>query len=127
MDSLSVTASVITVITLAWDSSKAAYELIDGLMDALKVIAHSKNLLSETQNTLDSLKDALTSGSEPADVLSFILQKIRLGVTLESTRGVCNKFSETIKEFTSHSTDLRFSKRDKLMITFHESKINRLN
>src|SRR5271170_6099994 len=110
MDPLSVTASVIAVATLAWASSKAAYELIDGLVDAPKAIAHSKNLLSETQNTLDSLKDALTSGSEPAGVLGSILQKIRLGVALESTRGVCNEFGETIKGFTSHSTDLRFSK-----------------
>ena len=127
MDPLSVTASVIGITTFAWDSCKAAYELIDGLVNAPKVVAHSKNLLSETQGTLNGLKNAITSGSAPSAILDSILQEIRLGVALESARAVCDEFSETIRRFTNHSTDLKFSKRDRLAITFRESTINRLN
>ena len=127
MDPLSVTASVIGITTFAWDSCKAAYELIDGLVNAPKVVAHSKNLLSETQGTLNGLKNAITSGSAPSAILDSILQEIRLGVALESARAVCDEFSETIRRFTNHSTDLRLSKCDRLTITFRESTINRLN
>jgi len=127
MDPLSVTASVIGITTFAWDSFKAAYELVDGLGNAPKVIAHSKKLLSETQSTLNGLKTSLTSGSAPSAVLDSILQEIRLGVALESARAVCDEFSETIRRFTNHSTDLRLSKCDRLTITFRESTINRLN
>jgi len=127
MDPLSMTASVISITTFAWNSCKVAYELVDGLAKAPKVVAHSKNLLSETQGTLNGLKNALRSGSAPSAVLNSILQEIRLGVALESARAVCDEFSGTIRRFTNHSTDLRLSRRDRLTITFRESTINRLN
>ncbi|KAF4628710.1 hypothetical protein G7Y89_g9442 [Cudoniella acicularis] len=76
MDPLSVTASTIGIATLAWQSCKAVYQLVDGLKEAPKAIAHSKKLLSETQS-------------------------------------VCDKFGETIKGSTRHSTDSRFSNRDR--------------
>ena len=127
MDPLSETASVIGVTNFAWDSCKAAYELVDGLANAPKVVAHSKSLLSETRSTLNGLKTSLTSGSAPSAVLDSVLQEMRLGIALESARAVCDDFSETIRRFTNHSTDLRFSTRDRLMVTFRESTINRLN
>jgi Fungal N-terminal domain of STAND proteins len=92
-----------------------------------KTIAHSKKLLSETQNTLEGLKDTLISGFEPTCVLDSVLQKIKLNIALKSTQGVCDEFGEMIKGFTKHSTDLRFSNRDRLVVSFHESKISRFN
>jgi hypothetical protein len=127
MDPLSATASAIGIATFAWQSCKAAYELVDGLTGAPKAIAHSKKLLSETQSTLEGLKDTLISGSEPTCVRDSVLQKIKLDIALKSTQGVCDEFGETIKGFTKHSTDLRFSNRDRLVVSFHESKISRFN
>ena len=48
MDPISLAASVIAVATLAWQSTKAAYNVVDGLVEALNVIANSKQLLSQT-------------------------------------------------------------------------------
>lgn len=48
MDPLSVTASVIAITTLTWQSCKAAYDLVDGLAEAPQAIARSKNSLIET-------------------------------------------------------------------------------
>jgi len=76
MDPLSLTASVIAIATLAWQSSKAVYDVVDGLMEALNAIANSKRLLSQTQNTLDTLTDTLIAGTETPGVLNSALQKI---------------------------------------------------
>jgi Fungal N-terminal domain of STAND proteins len=127
MDPLSVTASTIAVATLAWQSSKAVYELVDGLIGAPKAVAHSKTLLSETQNTLESLRDMLSPESEAGPVLGSVLQKIKLDVALRSAQGVCDKYGNTIRGLTSHSTDARFSGRDRVAISLQESKINKFN
>jgi hypothetical protein len=127
MDPLSVTASAIGIATFAWQSCKAAHDLVDGLTEAPETIAHSKKLFFETQRTLEGLKDTLTSGSEPSSILDSVLQKIKLDTALVSTKGLCDRFGKEIQTFTKHSTDLRFSKRDRLAVSFHESKINRFN
>ena len=109
MDPLSVTASTIGIATLAWQSCKAVYQLVDGLQEAPKAIAHSKKLLSETQSTLEGLNDTLKSECKTIAVLNSALQKIKFDIALSSTQGVCDKFGETIKGSTRHSTDSRFS------------------
>jgi hypothetical protein len=47
---------MIAIATLAWQSCKAAYNLIDGLAEAPQAINRSKNSLIETQKTLDALQ-----------------------------------------------------------------------
>ncbi|KAN0087266.1 hypothetical protein V8E54_000954 [Elaphomyces granulatus] len=59
MDPVSLTPSVIAFATLAMQSCKATYDLIDGLAGAPQAIANSKTLLSETQKTLDALGQTL--------------------------------------------------------------------
>ncbi|OBT56259.1 hypothetical protein VE04_05108 [Pseudogymnoascus sp. 24MN13] len=127
MDPLSVTAGAISIATFALQSCMAAHELVGRLTEAPKTIAHSKKLLSETHNTLEGLRDTLISGSESTFVLDSVLQNINLSIALKSTQSVCDEFGETIKGFTKHSTDLRFSSRDRLAVSFHESKISRFN
>jgi Fungal N-terminal domain of STAND proteins len=127
MDPLSLTASVITVATLAWQSSKAAYDVVDGLIKVLNTIADSKRLLSQTQTTLDTLRDTLTVGTETPDALDSVLQKIKLDIALESARCLCDEFRKTMTRYTSHSTDLRFSNRNRFTVNLHESKITKFN
>lgn len=127
MDPLSLTASVIAVATLAWQSTKEAYGIVDGLVGAPNVIADSKRLLSQTQNTLDTLRDTLTTDTGTPGVLESVLQKIKLDSTLESVQCLCGEFGETLKGYTRHSTDSRYGKRDRLIVNLHGSKIARFN
>lgn len=127
MDGISLAASVIAVATLAWQSTKAVYDVVDGLVDAPNVIADSKRLLSQTQNTLDTLKGTLTAGTRTPGVLDSILQKIKLNSALESVQCLCNEFREKLMRYTSHSTDSRFGNRDRFTVSLHESKITRFN
>jgi hypothetical protein len=126
MDPLSVTASVIAVATAALQSAKALYVVIDGFVDAPHTVSQSKSLLSQTQTTLGTLTRTLETNSASGAVGS-VLKEIELGRALESTQSLCRDFATTLTSFTSHSTDLRFSTRDRFIVQFNESKIKRLN
>jgi len=125
-DPLSVTASVIAVATLAWQSSKAAYEMIDGLAGAPDAIARSQDVLSQTQTTINGLKETIVPGKASAEFES-VLRRVDLNVALKSATQLCDSFTTMIKDVTSHSTDAKFSKRDRLAVTLRESKIIRFN
>jgi hypothetical protein len=126
MDPLSVIASVIAVATAALQSAKALYDLVDGLVDAPHSVSQSKSLLSQTQTTLSTLTRTLETNSAFGAVGS-VLQEIELTKALESTQSLCQEFTITLTRFTSHSTDLRLSTRDRFIVQFNESKIKRLN
>lgn len=126
MDPLSVTASVIAVATAALQSAKALYDVVDGLVDAPRSVSQSQSLLSQTQTTLGTLTRTLKSNSA-AGAVDSVLKEIEVGKALKSTDSLCQEFTTTITKFTSHSTDSRFSTRDRFIVQFNESKINRLN
>lgn len=126
MDPLSVTASIIAVATLAAQSTKVAYQAIDGLVEAPQAIAHSKTLLAGTQTALDGLKGTLTTRQDPQARLGSVLQALELEQALRSTQQLCETFGTTIAKYTSRSTE-RFSSRDRILVSFHESQIMRFN
>lgn len=127
MEPLSVTASVIAVATLAAQSTKVVYQAIDSLVEAPQAIAHSKTLLAGTQTALDSLTGTLTTTQDPQARLGSVLQALELEQTLRSTQQLCEKFGATIAQYTSHSTDGRFSSRDRISVGFHKSQIDQFN
>ena len=126
MDPLSVTASVIAVATAALQSARSLHGVVDGLVDAPGSISQSKSLLSQTQTTLGTLTRILEINSA-SGVVSSVLKEIALSKALMSTKSFCEAFTATVTSFTSHSTDSHFSKRDRFVAYFNESKINRLN
>lgn len=127
MDPLSVTAGVIAIATFALQSSKAAYDFISGLAEAPQTIARSKAALHETQKTLGALQQMLTTASEPPNAIEAVLRTIGLDETLKTMKNLCDRFIDTIANFTSHSTAGRFSKRDRFAVIMNESKIVKFN
>ncbi|RYP46383.1 hypothetical protein DL768_007400 [Monosporascus sp. mg162] len=127
MDPLSVTASVIAVSTLALQSCKAAYNLVDGLAEAPQAIARSKASLAETQKTLGALQQTLKAGPAPDSELDAVLRIIDLNETLMSAKRLCDEYTAAITRFTSHSTEGQFSKRDRVIVNFQESKMNKFS
>ncbi|RYP66843.1 hypothetical protein DL770_008724 [Monosporascus sp. CRB-9-2] len=127
MDPLSVTASVIAVATLALQSCKAAYNLVDGLAEAPQAIARSKASLTETQKTLGALQQTLKAGPAPDSELDVVLRTIDLNETLVSVKRLCDEYTAAIVRFTSHSTEGKFSKRDRLIVNLQESKMNKFS
>ncbi|KAH7303264.1 hypothetical protein B0I35DRAFT_472337 [Stachybotrys elegans] len=127
MDSLSVTASVIAVAGLATQSAKAIYKLVDGLVEAPQAIANSKTLLAGTQSSLDTLTGALATKGDMQAGFASVLQTINLHGVLLSTQDLCDRFKTTITNYTSHSTESRFSNRDRFLVNLHESQIVQFN
>jgi septal ring factor EnvC (AmiA/AmiB activator) len=127
MDPLSVTASVIAIATFALQSSKAAYDFVNGLAEAPQAIARSRASLHETQKTLSTLQRMLTTASEPPNAIEAVLRTIELDETLKTTKCLCDQFIDTLASITSHSTAGQFSKRDRFAVIIHESKIAKFN
>ncbi|KAK0710402.1 hypothetical protein B0T21DRAFT_387341 [Apiosordaria backusii] len=126
MDPLSVTASVVALATAALQSAKALYDLVDGLVDAPHSVSHSKSLLSQTQTTLGTLARTLKTNCAP-DTVDSVLKEIELNKVLESTKSICQGFTAAMTRVTSHSTDSHFSKRDRLVVYFKDTKMSKLN
>ncbi|KAI1178046.1 hypothetical protein F4777DRAFT_576354 [Nemania sp. FL0916] len=127
MDGVSAAASVIAIVSAALQSAKATYRLIDGLVEAPKVVARSKAALLETQKTLSALQQMLIRASDSPSPVGAVLQMLKLDETLKATQIFCDQFHDTIAGFTSHSTTGRFSKRDRITVTIRGSKINKFN
>jgi hypothetical protein len=121
VDPLSMTASVIAVAGFAWTSSKALYDVVDGLVDAPQAIDNIKNDLVAVQAVLKSLTQVLDD--KQSTTLDPVLRQIGIDVALRGCSAVCDDFTATIAKYTTHSTETKFSKRDRLMVTFRKSKI----
>ncbi|KAK7991026.1 hypothetical protein PG990_015306 [Apiospora arundinis] len=127
MDPVSITASAIAFAGLVVTSVQAAYKAIDGLAEAPQAIVNAKTLLAGTQDSLNTLTSTLTATRDTQAKFGSVLRLIDLGKTLKSTEELCNKFKSKITEYTKHSTDSRFSNRDKITVHIHESEITRFN
>lgn len=127
MDPLSVTASMIAVAGLATQSVKAIYKAIDGLVEAPHAIARSKTLVAGTQSSLDTLARTLIVNEDMQVRFGSVLQSINLHETLLYTQELCDRFNTTITKYTSHSTDSRFSSRDRFLVNLHEPQIVQFN
>lgn len=122
---LAVAGSVITVATLAWDSTKKLHGLVDALKDAPKAIAHTKFILSSMDSTLVTLKHTLDT--EKSAAFEAALQGTRLADALEGSQQECDRFGKKFQTYTKHSKDTTVSKRDRFTLNIHESEINRFN
>ncbi|KJZ70282.1 hypothetical protein HIM_10326 [Hirsutella minnesotensis 3608] len=114
------------VATAALQSARALYNVVDGLVDAPHSVSQSKSLLSQTQTTLGTLTQTLEANSASGAVGS-VLEEIELSKALEWTESLCQAFTAAMTKFAGHSTDSHFSKRDRFVVYFNESEINRLN
>ncbi|PCG93837.1 Hypothetical protein PENO1_081460 [Penicillium occitanis (nom. inval.)] len=126
MDPLSITASAITIATLAAQSCKETYSLVSGLTDAPQSIAHSQRLLIQTEDSLVALEQLLMN-NKTSDILESTLRAISLEKTLKSTHDICTEFSAAVANVAKHSTDTKFSIRDRFSMYLKEAKINRFN
>lgn len=71
--------------------------------------------------------EQLLTNNKTSDILESTLQAISLEKTLKSTYDICSEFSAAIVGVTKHSTDIKFSIRDRVSVHLKEGKINRFN
>jgi len=119
-------ASVIGIATLAYSSSKALYELLNGIHQAPKTLEFLKTDLDALQKLLSSLKVELKHKPDQnlSDGLKQCLKEVER--SLKGCSKACDEFREKLSKITSHSTEQHTSLRDKVKLQFQEKEITTL-
>jgi hypothetical protein len=114
---LSIVASTIAVVTLAYKSTKTLVEFIDSLQGAQKLILDVKGDIKAVQATLTSIELLLEDKNDtPASVeLKDCLLSAK--VPIEDCRDACDDFGKDLKEWYHHNMS------DRLTTNFKEKKI----
>lgn len=115
-DPLSVAASLIAVVGLAWTSTQALHDAIDSWVGAPQTISNIKNELETLKAVLQALQRLFKDVQTPA--VDSVLVDMKVRSVLQSCQDVCDDFKALVTKWTRHSTEGKFSKRDKLAVTF---------
>lgn len=123
IEPLSITASVIGVTRLTYDSCKALNHIIKGLKNAPASLEALQKGLNSFEAVIKPLEQDFADVDDP-DLSPH--QRASLGAlqpVLQLCRTACDGFSERLTELTSHSDDNRFALRDRFRLHFNDSDI----
>jgi hypothetical protein len=122
-EALGITASVIAIATLAYDSSKRLFEIVDGIRNAHKAISDFKTDIEALQQLLKSLASEI-EGTEDANLPERFKKYLEeLKPLLNGCSNACLQFEQKISKITSHSDENRTSFRDSVKLQFQEKEI----
>lgn len=122
-DPLGGSASVIAVITLAYQSCKALNDVIGSFVNAPKTLQHLRGDLDVLQHLIRSIQsvvDGATKAQLSVDQETCIVELVP-GV--QSCQGACDDFTQKLSKITSHSKDNQVSWLDRTRIHFNEKDI----
>lgn len=122
-EALGLAASIIAIATLAYDSSKRLFEILDGIQKAPKAISEPKTDIGALQQLLKSLSSEV-EGTDDADLPDRFKKYLEeLKPSLEGCTNACIQFEEKISKITSHSDEKHTSFRDSVRLQFQEKEI----
>ncbi|KAJ6008190.1 hypothetical protein N7540_012166 [Penicillium herquei] len=118
-----LTASIIGIVTLAYQSSKTLYELIDGILNASKHLQDLNEEVTAITQVLASLKSAVegTSDDELSDGVKSSLRDAQPAI--QGCENVCKELFQKISEITSHSSSTHTRLDDRLRLKFQDKAI----
>lgn len=123
MDPISLTASVIAVATLAYDTGKALYELVE-------TYSHANDIFGELHSDVDGLNSVLRSlqtigGDDKGASFSqkHCLCLKELEPALNNCSDAYKAFKVKVDKLMTHSTPEHVSKRDKFALHFKTNDI----
>lgn len=111
-DPLSITASVLTLITAAVQSTKSLYETVKRFKDRNKTLRRLQDELQDLTNILDLLREVCTA---EASVLALLQSPI------DRCNQICREFEKSMKVFSENS---RTGIRDWAKMEFMRGDIN---
>ncbi|KAI1213193.1 uncharacterized protein F4807DRAFT_413235 [Annulohypoxylon truncatum] len=120
-DPLSITASVIAVATLAYQSLKSLSNTISALKHAPENLKDLRNDLDILQSLLDSLQKELGSTKSVNQTQSLTFG--RLKPALDDCKAACDGFNAKLIRLTSHSGTDHVNWFDRLRLQFKEDDI----
>lgn len=122
-DPLSLTASIIAIAGLAYQSSKNLYEVLNSIQNAPKTLQVLKEDISTIQHLLISIKRDIEDSSENSfsNGVKKCLEEAKL--VLAGLTTAADEFSEKIGKIMSHSNENHISARDRFKLRFEEKDI----
>lgn len=127
VEPLSITAAVIGVVRLTYDSCKSLNEKLKGIKHAPEKLETLHRDLDRFQSILNSQGEAtfgvLEDGALSADQKASLEA---LFTVMEGCRTVCANFEQKLSHLTSHSDENRMALRDRIRLHFNDSDIELL-
>jgi len=122
-EAVGLTASIIAIAALAYQSSKTLYELLDGIRNAPKTLQGLNEDLSAISHLLKSIKSAMEDSSDDSfsDGVKKCLEEVKPALT--GCGKTCHEFKEKMGKIMSHSDEKHTSKRDRIKLQFEEKDI----
>lgn len=123
VDPLSITAGIIAVAGLAYNSCRALNDTIRGLKDVPDTLKSLQSSLGAFETVVEPLERDL-EGLENSGLSDEQQASLRaLDPVLRSCRTVCDDFARRLVELTSHSDEHRVAKLDRLRLHFYDGDI----
>ena len=123
-DPLSVSASIIAVVTVAYSSTKALFEAVKGIRDAPKCFQDLITDLQALQEVLHLLGARLDSGGQGRPFSEAQVSCLdHLASPLSACSDACSGFKLKLDGIMGHSNDRHTSFRDRLKLHFQDKEI----
>ncbi|OJD10871.1 hypothetical protein AJ78_08233 [Emergomyces pasteurianus Ep9510] len=123
-DPLSITASVVTIATLAYASSKSLYQTISGICNAPQNLVHLKTDIEMLCEAIMSLQRGLEENGIDAALSDAQRSNLcEIKPILEACQKACDAFKGKMERFMSHSSDGHIALRDRLKMHVQEKEI----
>ena len=121
-EALGTTAAVIGIASAAWSSAKSLYDFVSSFRDAPKAL---EDLIQDTGIIAKQLETLATQKPTNARSLSNTQRATLrdLEPALEGCQNACEDLESKIRTMTSHSSDGRVSKRDRLALMFQDKDV----
>lgn len=127
IEPLSITAAVIGVVRLTYDSCKSLNEKLKGIKHAPEKLETLRRDLDAFQAILNSQAEASFSGLEDVALSSDQQASLKALLTvMEGCRTICADFEKKLSHLTSHSDENRMALRDRIRLHFNDSEIGLL-
>ncbi|PSR82780.1 hypothetical protein BD289DRAFT_454113 [Coniella lustricola] len=128
IEPLSITAAVIGITRLTYDSCKSLNDTIKTIKSAPQQLKDLEKDLETFQNVIKPAETDLARCGAAESELS-LEQRASLQA-LEPVMGhckvICDRFSLRLTQLTSHSSEHRTALRDRIRLNFHESDVQLL-
>lgn len=125
VEPLSITAAVIAVTRLTYDSCKSLNDSIKGLRHAPDTLKGLERSLGAFETVTNPLQQDLAGLGDDPDAFSADQQaSLRaLQPVMHCCRTACDEFAGRLAELTSHSNEGHMSWRDRFRLQFNDSDI----
>jgi len=122
-EAIGLTASIIAIAGLAYQSSKTLYELLDGIQNAPKTLQGLSEDLSAISHLLKSITSAMEDSSDDSfsNGVKKCLEEVK--PALAGCGKTCDEFREKMAKIMSHSDEEHTSKRDRIKLQFEQKDI----